>query len=235
MKKTTLSLMLALAMIFAMLTVTSCASSPLDGNDAVAAMKYVDEQMEGVKGFDVTMTTYMDGEAMEFTAKFDLSGETPKMYMVTETMGMNIETTLVDGTMYMLMTMSGMTIKQKTTDPEMIDEMMSDMDSVNESYDYASAEFISREDGLYVIKGVLTEAAAKDSLGDLDGLEVADVKASVTYECDKDGKVSKTTLAYSYTLAGETVEETVDMVFNSLEIPTITAPEDADEYTEMAE
>ncbi|MBQ7365325.1 MAG: hypothetical protein IJW46_06980, partial [Clostridia bacterium] len=76
---------------------------------------------------------------------------------------------------------------------------------------------------------------AKDSLGDLDGLEVADVKASVTYECDKDGKVSKTTLAYSYTLAGETVEETVDMVFNSLEIPTITAPEDADEYTEMAE
>lgn len=234
MKKTVLAIMLVLSMMLSLVVFTSC-GSPLDGDDPIAAMKYIDEQMKAVKGFDVTMTMKTMGEKVNADVKIDISGEAPKMYMSTEMMGMNVKATLVDGTMYMLMSASGMTMKQKTTDKTTIDEMMGDMNTVTDSYDYTSAEFVSRENGVYVIKATVSADDAKDLIGDMGDLEITDITATVTYECNKDGKVSKSTIAYSYKLAGETVDSEMVLVFNSLEIPTITAPSDADEYVAMEE
>ncbi|MBR2986765.1 MAG: hypothetical protein IKC63_01970 [Clostridia bacterium] len=234
MTKKTISILCILTVLFSVLSMTSC-GTPLDGNDAIAAMQYIDKQMESVKGFDVTIKTEIMGETMEIKAKIDASGETPAMYMTTDMMGIDVEATLIDGTMYMLMSIEGMTIKQKTTDKESIDDMMGDMDSVTEQYDYLSAEFISREDGLYVIKGVLTEEDAKDAIGDLEDLVVSDISGTVTYECNNEGKVSKATINYSYKVEGEKVDGEIEMTFHSLEIPTISIPVDADEYEEMTE
>ena len=231
MKKTVLALILAFVMLAGVLSLTSC-GSPLDSDDAIAAMKFVDEQMAGVKGFVGTMTMTSEGVEMEADIKIDISGDTPKMYMNTEIMGMSIEATLVDGTMYMLIGMGDMTVKQKTTDKDQIDDMMGDLNSVGEDYEYASAEFVSRENGVYVMKATLSELDAKDMIGDLGDLEASDISATVTYYCNAEGKVSKTVAEYSYTVEGETIDGVIEMAFTSLEVPTITAPADADQYQE---
>lgn len=198
-------------------------------------MQYIDEQMSGIQGYDVTITMETDGVEMAIDAKLDLSGEKPKMYMSTETMGMGIEATLVDGTMYMLVDMGGITVKQKTTDSTQIDEMMGELNSVSSEYEYISAEFISREDGVYVIKATLSELDAKDLIGDVGELVISDITATVTYECDAEGRVSKTVIEYGYTLDGEPYDAVMTMEFNNFEIPVITAPADADAYEEMTE
>ena len=145
MKKTILSLSLAAVMLLSLFAFTAC-GSPLDGNDALAAMKYVDEQMANVKGFDVKATMTQDGDSIEMLMKLDISGEDKKMYMETETEGVGLKATVVDGTMYMIVSMAGVTLKQKTTDADTINEMMGELDSVNSEYEYASAEFVSREE-----------------------------------------------------------------------------------------
>lgn len=223
-----------MAILVSLLALTSC-GTPLEGNDALAAMQYIDEQMSGIQGYDVTITMETDGVEMAIDAKLDLSGEKPKMYMSTETMGMGIEATLVDGTMYMLVDMGGITVKQKTTDSTQIDEMMGELNSVSSEYEYISAEFISREDGVYVIKATLSELDAKDLIGDVGELVISDITATVTYECDAEGRVSKTVIEYGYTLDGEPYDAVMTMEFNNFEIPVITAPADADAYEEMTE
>ena len=231
MKKTVLSLIIAVLMLAGTFAMTSC-GSPLDGDDAIKAMQYVDQQMASVKGFDGTMTMTSDGVEMTADVKLDLSSESPKMYMNTEMMGMGIEATLVDGVMYTLIDMGSITMKQKTTNKEEIDDMMGDLTSMNESHEYASAEFVSRENGVYVIKAVVSETDAKDLIGDMGDLTVSDITATITYECNAEGKVSKMTIETSYKVEGETVKSTIEMAINSLDIPAITAPADASEYKE---
>jgi len=234
MKKTVLALILTLAMLTGLLAMTSC-GSPLDGDDAIAAMKFIDEQMSDVKGYDVVMTMETGGVEVEIDAKIDLSGETPKMYMSTEMMGMGMEATLVDGTMYMLVDMGGVIMKQKTNKQEDIDEMMGDLTAVNDAYEYESAEFVSRENGVYVIKATLSEFDAKELIGDVGDLVISGIQATVMYECNAEGRVSKTVIEYSYTVDGTTVDSTMTMEFKNFDIPVISAPSDADKYEESSD
>lgn len=234
MKKTVLSLIIAVLMLAGTFAMTSC-GSPLDGDDAIKAMQYVDQQMAGVKGFDGTMTVMSTGSGMVADVKVDMSGDSPKMYMKSEMVGMDIEATLIDDVMYVMYAfenMDGLVVKEKVTDEETIGAMMGDLMLVNDNYEYVSAEFVSRENGVYVIKAVISDEEAKDLIGNMDDLTVSDIAATITYECNAEGKASKVMIEISCKVEGQTVKSTIEMAINSLDIPAITAPADASEYKE---
>lgn len=235
MKKTFLAIALVLSMMFSLVALTSC-GSPLDGDDALEAIRFIDEKMNEVKGFDAKVTVTEAGMGVEMTMKADISdAENPKMIMTMQQSipglgSADINVTLVDSVMYSKTTIAGQSIKQKVTDPDMIKEMTGEMDSINENYTYASAEFVSRENDVYVVKAVIAADSFDKLIGDIEG--ATDVTGTLTYVCDADGVVSKMTIETTYKLAGEEVKSTMEIEFTSLEAPTITVPSDASEYTE---
>lgn len=235
MKKTLLAIVLVLSMMISLVALTSC-GSPLDGDDALEAIRFIDEKMNEIKGFDATVTVTEGGIGMEMTMKADISDtENPKMIVAMKqslgTLGeADITMTLVDSVLYSKTTIAGQSIKQKITDAEMIGEMTGEMNTINENYTYASAEFVSRENGVYVVKAVIAADSNDKLIGDIEG--ATDVSGVLTYECDKDGVVSKMTIESTYKLAGEEFKSTMEFEFTSLEAPTIIVPSDASEYVE---
>ncbi len=223
-------MLLVLAMLLSMFTLASCGESALEGDDPVAALKYVEEQMSTIKGCTMKISTTTMGMTVSMDAKVDI--ENNKMHMETNTMGIAIKATVIDGVMYSYTDLSSMGMgvqKMKTTDPDEIKDMMGSTDTVTDSYDYASAEFVSRENGVYVIKGVLTEEAAKEIA---DESSATDLNATLIYTCNDKGIATKMEIDMSFKAEGETVNMKMVVEILDTNVPEITAPADADSYVE---
>lgn len=242
MKKKITALCLATVMLLSVLFVfASCSEtekSPLDGDDAAAALDYVEGKMEALKSYTIDMTSTSMGVEMSMSVSLDTSAEKPKF---TASMDMDegiaVSMIYVDDILYSVTTMAGMEIKMKS-EGDSSDILGSVADMFNEEdndAEYASVEFVSRENGVYVLKAEATSEAAKklleSDLGELPTELPADLKASYTFEANADGYVTKMSYEITCTLDGESFTSKTEMSFKDFDsVPAISAPADANEY-----
>ena len=253
MKKKLVLVLVALMLVTFVFAFASCGgngetapttTSPLDGDDALAAYEYLSDKMNALGGFEATMVeeSSYDGEtsSMEMNVKLSLT-DGKKGSIAMEEGGTLLDLTYIDGTVYYLMKMSGMTMKYKSTDPSMtaaFDILFAIFE--DEEEDIASAEFVSRENGVYTLKVKATDEKALEKVTEsyedmgLDNPSFSDTSLTLTLICTAEGYVSSMTQTMSYKLDGEAYSEKSTITFKNVgTVPEITAPADADTYMNM--
>lgn len=225
--------------------------NPMTGDDALAAFLYADAKMdmvmEVVTGFEflaVEENTYAGlTDRTEMEMKIAYTDGEARLFISMDMEGSPVEMIYVDGVVYTKMSMYDRVWKTKSTDNSSVESIRNGVENIfssNDEYGYddvVSAEFVSRADGLYVIKAVISDEMAyqmlKESLA-VDESDLCDVSAIITCECDANGLVSKMIEEYTYTLDGEAYKKVITATFKNFGVmPIIIAPEDADEYVDM--
>ncbi len=236
MKKKFTALFLVTAMLLSSLFVlVSCQKTPLDGDDAMAAIAYVDEKMDSLKSYSMKAAAKVAGqEIMKMDASFDLSGESPKFTGTVESNGLKMNLTYVDGILYSESQYGGVTQKSKQKmDADTAMESLG-TPSLGDDLEYSEAEFVSKEKGKYELKASLSAADAKKYVREIlagQGLTPSAASMDVTYHANKDGYATKLEMAFSITVTGQKINENIMMEFSDFnDIPKITAPADADDY-----
>lgn len=245
----------SVALIAAMLVMSLCMAS-CEVASAAAAIQKADKALTEAP-YTVTMSMDFECEDSTLNAVFDamtlefpitVDGENVSMNMSTEVMGIKagITMTVVDKVLYSNTTVANQSIKAKATlsDAE-IESFMKDNNTdlpiTAENFENLTMETV---DGKKVITcaGITDEgltamnALLSDSLTAL-GAEAAvgDLSMTVTIA---DGKYESMALTarYSVTVAGEThtVAMTMNAAYSYDDVQPITAPADADSYTEVS-
>ena len=246
-------MLLLLVLVALVVTLAACGESaantnPLEGDDAKAAYDFVSKKMNGLGGFEADMieaSAYGDEtSSMEMDVKINLTGG-KKGVITTELDGEGslLDMTYIDGTVYCLMKSSGMEIKYKSSDSSLtsgFDELFATFEE--EDDDFASVEFVSRENGVYVLKATATEETALEIImndfedAEMDASDFSNLSLTMTVECDADGYVTKMMQTLSCTVEGETYTRTTSCTYKNIgTLPEITAPADADSYMNMDE
>ena len=213
------ALALSLVLVLAMFTLTGC-GSPLDGDDAAAALSYIQEETNKLSSFkaEMTVTTGVSGqtETQTTTMYWTKDGDGASSKMVTE----GTEVITVGTTAYTKISMGDEEMKIKST---------------------VDAEFVSRENGVYKIKVNLTEETLNDLLGDLSELggtaSTADLSMVIT--CGSDGIIDSLDITANVELSmtGVTMTMTITVTMTISDVNSvdkITAPADADEYVDAS-
>lgn len=198
----------------------------------------------GDEGYDenVTLSIQMSGIG---TDSYKLSFSTE-----SETSG-SMKVVYVDGVSYTSMDLMGMEIKMKQE--QSIDEVTAEYDP--DFFPFTASMFLEtkveyvNDTFVFTAKGLTKEAFIELILGESRDFyetdeEYEDALADYTYDntkdatvtvvLDKDGKLVSMATYETFTYAGNktTTEDTVNF---SYEIPTITAPEDADDYADAGD
>ena len=229
------ALALSLVLVLAMFTLTGC-GSPLDGDDAAAALSYIQEETNKLSSFkaEMTVTTGVSGqtETQTTTMYWTKDGDGASSKMVTE----GTEVITVGTTAYTKISMGDEEMKIKSTvDAEEASPIGDFLDGAGD------AEFVSRENGVYKIKVNLTEETLNDLLGDLSELggtaSTADLSMVIT--CGSDGIIDSLDITANVELSmtGVTMTMTITVTMTISDVNSvdkITAPADADEYVDAS-
>ena len=247
---------ISIALIAAMLLASLCMVTSCEAASAASAIKKADKALAEApytvtmsmdfECDDATLNTVFDAMTMEFPVTVD--GENVHMSMSTEIMGMKsgVTMTVVDKVLYSNTTVGKQSVKIKATlNEEEIEAFMKDNNTdlpvTTENFETLTVETV---DG----KKVITCAGISDegltAMNDLlakslsaMGAEAAvgDLSLTVTIA---DGKYETMALTaeYAVTIAGKTYTTTMTMNarYSYEDIQPITAPADADSYTEVS-
>jgi len=233
---------------------TPVTTTPLDGDDPMAAYKFVSEKLNALRGFEAVMveeSSYAgETSTMEVGVKISFAdGKKAFMSMPIAEEGPWVDATYIDGIVYCVVKMPGLEMKYKTQDASMtstfeklfaIFEEKNDED--DEKDDVGSVVFGKREKGVYTLVATATEEEALESImADYEDFEIdasafSNISNVITFECNAEGYVTKIVEALTYTFDGEVYSETTTLTFkNAGVLPEITAPADADSYMNMDE
>lgn len=229
-------------------TATVVTTTPLEGEDAMAAYAFICNKMNALQGFEVNIvenSRYNDETSvMESDVKMNYA-DGKKGFMSTKLEdGSLVEATYIDGIVYCLMKMPGFEMKYKTQDESMTSTFEDWFDTFEEDEkdQVATVVFGKRENGIYTLVVTATEEGALELImADYEGLgvdasEFSDVSNVVTYECNAEGYVIKFTETLTYTWDGDRYSETTTCTFKNVgTLPEVKAPADADSYMDMDE
>ncbi len=244
-----LSLMLAVLLVGSMFIMTSC-------ENPVGLLEKADKALKEAP-YTVTMSMDFECDDDNLNKIFDLltmevpvtvDGENLSMSLEMEILGQTIgsKMILVDKVLYTEADAGIMQLKTKSTlDDTQLKEFLADNNAEMPISHVQFKEFkMEKKDGKTVIActGISTDGiAALDSLL-ADTLKAAGAEAAagdlsfvITL---KDGKYESMALTCSYSVTAEGETKTVSMTMNAKyayeNVETITAPADADSYTEVA-
>lgn len=247
--KKLLSMLLLCAMLTCMLA--SCdtftaASTIAQADKALEEAPYTVTMSMDFTCEDATLNRIFDALTMEFPVSVD--GENLSMSMSTDVMGVTaaVDMTIADKVLYYNASIMGQSIKMKATLSEedykkFIEENSSEMPVNSASFETVTMETV---DGKKVITctGITTEGLTQ--MNDLlaDALKTAGASSTVSdltmTMTVADGKYETMALTatYSVTAAGEThtVSMTMTAAYSYEDVAPITAPADADSYTDVS-
>lgn len=248
-KKITALSLIAAILLSSLFVLTSCEKSPLDGDDADKAIAYVNEKMDELKSctMEMAVNVKVGGTAVSTTAatmKIDFDKDSPKfsaegsVTAAGETTRMDI--VYINDTSYVSVGSGVEEVKYKSSgDQEGYLDMISGLfEEESESETSLNAQFVSRENGVYVIRYDLSKDDIQEMMGE-DGDELAslyqNLTASCTFYVNKDGYATKAEIRMNGNVQGVAMTVDYDMEFKDFNSSvTITAPEDADEYQNMS-
>lgn len=232
-------------------TATVVTTTPLEGEDAMAAYKFFSQKMNTLKGCEIEMVNESSyaGETslMEATVKINLvDGKKGFMSMTDDSVDYVVDSTYIDGVVYMLVKMPGVEMKYKTEDESMTSTFEGIFAAFETKKDgenkIESVVFGKRENGVYTLVATQTKEAALESImEDYEGLDIdasafSNVSKTMTFECTADGYVTKSVERLTYTFDGEVCSEITTLTFkNAGTLPEISTPADADSYMNMDE
>lgn len=230
-------------------TVPVVKTTPLDGDNAMAAYEYVSEKMNALKGFEATLieeqTVGFNNTKLEMVAKINLlDGKKGFISTKLDDKGSTLDMTYIDGVVYCLMKSTGVEMKYKTQDGSLInsfEEMFNSFEEDEESK-IESVSFGERENGVYTLTATFAkEKALKvlmkqyEELG-IDESALTDVKYTAVVTCNADGYATRVTQTITYTLQGMACSVISDGIYTNVgTLPEITAPADAYSYADADE
>ncbi len=231
-------------------TTAPVTTTPIEGEDAMAAYKFMSEKMSTLRGFEVTMLSEssfgVESVSQEGSVKINLAdGKKGFMSMQLEENSM-VDATYIDGVVYCLVKMPGMEMKYKTQDESMTSSFETIFTAFETEKDgenkIESVAFGKRENGVYTLVATATKEEALASIMeeyegfDIDPSAFSNISHTMTYECTADGYVTKSVETLTYTFDGEVCSEVITLTFkNAGTLPEITLPADADSYMNMDE
>ncbi len=246
---------ISIALMIAMLAMSVCAFASCEAVTAASAIKKADQALLDAP-YTVTMAMNFKSdnaevneifEAMNMEIPVTVDGENIAFNVSTESMGMtaSFDMIIVDKVLYYELSLFGQTAKMKAT---LTDEQYKEInEESNTQMPISSANFetltLETVDGKQVITctGITTEGTEElnkmlaDTLSSMDATaSIGDLSFKITIA---DGKYETMALsvAYTITVAGETVTTTMTMnaKYAYDNVKPITAPADADSYEEM--
>lgn len=221
-------------------------TTPLDGDDALAAYLYVCENMASLKGFDMDMTEnqIMGDETHQISMDMKLNyldGMRIYVHMPIDEDGGTIDITVVDGMAYCVMDASGMRIKYKTRDVS----MTGDLDDIAEAFKdqekkCVSAKWIGRKNGIYTLEVIPTQEEALNVImhdfegSEIDASMISDIDMLCTYQINEDGYIISGIEEVICKVNGVDYQMQSSITFKNIgKVPNITVPADADDYMDM--
>ncbi len=247
--KKIVSVMLALMLVACMLAFTACESVESSLEKADKALKEAPYTVKMSMDFecdDQTLNTVFDALSMEIPVTVD--GDNMAMELSMDVMGQKIGTkmSVVDKVLYSSVDMGITSVKMKATlNDEQLKEFVSE-NSAEMPVDYLQFEELKMEkkDGKDVItcSGITTEGltALNNQLAEtMEAMGAEAAAGDLSYVITlADGKYESMALtcSYSITMSGKTytVSMTMNAKYEYENVAKVTAPADADTYTEVS-
>ncbi len=246
---------ISVLLLIAMVAMSACMFASCEAVTAAAAIEKADKALTE-SPYTVTVSMDFDCDNAQLNAVFDamsmeipvtVDGENMAMNMSTETMGMTmgVKMVVVDKVLYYDMSLMGQNMKMKATLNEeqykdFVQENGAEMPIDSTSFETLTLETV---DGKQVVtcSGITTEGTAELNKLLADSLTAMGAEAAVgdlSYVLTiADGKYESMalTVSYSITVEGQTynVSMTMNAKYSYAEVAPITAPADADKYTEV--
>ena len=247
--------LLSLTLVLTLLVTGICALASCEAVTAASAIKKADEALLAAP-YVMTMSMDFECDNAEMNAVFDalsmeipvtVDGDNLSMNMSVEAvpgMTASVAMTVVDKVLYYNMSVAGQTVKMKAT---MTEEQYADFQKDNQAempVDPGQFENLTLEkvDGKHVVtcEGITEEGRAAlneilgEATGSIDAEATIDSLSYVVTIADDKYESMALSVAYSFTVAGETFTTTMTMnaKFAYTDVAPITAPADADSYTE---
>ena len=231
------------------LVITSSApgtSSPLDGEDAMAAYAYISQTMNALGGYEATVVEDInydfESTSVEMLVKVNTrNGQKAFVRTTIDDTGSTLDLTYVDGVAYCLVKSTGIEVKYKTQEDESVLSIVKELfdEQGDDSDKIASAAFGARENGSYTLNLTVTREAALETIlklyegSTLDASAFSDIVETAVIECTSDGYVTKMTETVTYTVEGMACSiVSVATYHNVGSVPTISAPADAYNYVD---
>ncbi len=235
MKKT---LSLILSVILCVLCLVSCG-----GNEANSAYDLYNNAMKAYEnGIDLKLTMTMDIAGEKVETVMNMKGGKDAYEIQMEVEGMAVNAVYVDGVMYMDMDLGELGGVQKFKQELSLEEFMTEAGA-------SGTDMPELTDEMLKDIPVETKNGKKTFTVKLDGEEYAQLIESFAGQLDAGAKMGDITLTCSFkdsgaletlvmsadaTIESETAKIEVKMEFNSIgKAPSISAPADADSYTDM--
>jgi len=234
----------------AVTTTAPVTTTPLDGDDPMAAYEYVSEKMNALGGFEATLveeqTVGFENSRVEMRVKINLlDGKKGFISGKLDEEGSTIDMTYIDGVVYCFMKSTGLEVKYKTQEASIVnnfEEIFNTFEEDEEESRIESVSFGERKNGVYTLTATLTKKAGLEVLmkqyGEL-GIEesaLTNIKYTAEITCNADGYASRMKQTITYTLQGMACSVVSDGAYHNVgTIPEITAPADAYSYADADE
>ncbi len=246
---------LSAVLVLAMILTGACLFTSCEAVTAASAIEKADKALAEAP-YTMTMSMDFESDNAEMNTIFDaLSMEIPvtvdgeNMYMnlsmeIMQGMSASVKMTVFDKVLYYDMAVAGQTMKMKATMNEEDYAEFLKKNSAEMPVDPSQFETLTLEtkDGKQVVTCTGITEEGRKALNEIMGETVGSIDASATlgdlsYTLTiSDGKYESMalTVSYSVTVAGKTVNVSMAMTakYTYGEIAPITAPADADKYTE---
>ena len=226
-------------------TTAPVTTTPLDGDDAMAAYEYVFQKMKALGGYEATVTEEHDLGLQETRVK-----STVKINLLDGKKGFvssrvnkeyeSVDMTYLDGVVYCLVKSTGVNVKYKTTDRATtlaFEKLFAEMEEENKP---VTAAFVKRESGEYRFQATFDKAVGRKLVYEMyEGVSLSafsDIGYSVEFECNADGYITYMKYKLFFTVDGASCSYITETTYHNVgSVPEISAPADASSYVDESE
>lgn len=229
-------------------TTAPVTTSPLEGDDAKAAYRYVFQTMKALGGYEATVEEVHGLGAqttkLKSTVKVNLlDGKKGFISSRVNQAYESVDMTYLDGEVYCLVKSTGVSLKYKTTDRAVtlaFDELFSDFEESGKESDIASVAFVKRESGECRFQVTFDAAVGRKLVFDLYESEhpsaFSDIGYTAEFECNADGYITQIQYKLYFTFDGARCSYITETTYHNVgSVPEISAPDDASSYVDESE
>jgi len=226
-------------------TTAPVTTTPLDGDDPMAAYEYVFQKMKALGGYEATVTEEHDLGLQETRVK-----STVKINLLDGKKGFissrinkeyeSVDMTYLDGVVYCLVKSTGVNIKYKTTNRATtlaFEKLFAEMEEENKP---ESVAFVKRESGECRFQATFDPAAGRKLVYEMyEGVSLSafsDIGYTVEFECNADGYITYMKYKLFFTVDGVSCSYITETTYHNVGlVPEISAPADASSYVDESE
>ena len=202
-------------------------TSPLEGDDAKAAYRYVFQKMKALGGYEATVEEV-----------HGLGAQTTKLKST-------VKVNLLDGKKGFISSRVNQAYESvdMTTDRAVtlaFDELFSDFEESGKESDIASVAFVKRESGECRFQVTFDAAVGRKLVFDLYESEhpsaFSDIGYTAEFECNADGYITQIQYKLYFTFDGARCSYITETTYYNVgSVPEISAPDDASSYVDESE